>query len=121
MTHQNRRPWMVVVSEQLLQRHRLRLILLHYFYYTIVQGTKTWGEVSCAFVFGGADDPRLTDVGAGGTDLEDGVASNSQAGVNAKEARARRGAVAARNTASLPRLLRPVAAAGTVPVPTLGV
>src|SRR5262249_16349724 len=105
----------------LLQHHRLRSILFHYLYYTIVQRAKARGEVSCAFAFGGADDASLANVGAGGTGLEDGVASDLQAGVDAKQTGARRGAVAARHTASLPRFLRPVAAAGTVPVPTMGV
>src|SRR5207253_2059149 len=61
MSHQDRRPWMVVVGEELLQRNRLRVILFHNLYYTIVQGTEARGEVSCLASFGGFDDASLAD------------------------------------------------------------
>src|SRR5262245_44791749 len=101
VTHQDGGARVFVVGKELFHRHHLWPKLVHNLYYTIVQGDKAWGEVSCRAPFGALDDAGLADVGTSGAGLDNGVAGDLEAGVDAEEARGRIVAIR-RGHASLP-------------------
>ena len=75
------------MGEELLDHHHLGVELLDHFYYTIVQTANADSHVSCARPFSGADDAGLAHVRAARPGLDDGVAGDAQAGIDAEDAR----------------------------------
>ena len=66
MAHENGGARVCVMGEQLFYDDDGRPVLVHYLYYTIVQGAKSRGHVRCGPAFRAADDAGLADKGAPG-------------------------------------------------------